>query len=117
MPSAVNAVHTISWLGKRFLLWREAMETVVEEKHPVRSSSARSRELGEELRRVRHRARMSSALLSEGLGWSLGKLRKLETGSRGTSAWEIGSLLGRCGADKVTRERVMAIANVPGTGS
>lgn len=93
------------------------MKTVVEEKYPVRSSSARSRELGEELRRVRHRARKSSALLSEGLGWSLGKLSKLETGSRGTSAWEIGTLLGRCGADKVTRERVMAVANEPDTGS
>ncbi|MEV1118862.1 helix-turn-helix transcriptional regulator [Actinosynnema sp. NPDC049800] len=93
------------------------METVVEEKQPIRLSSARSRELGEELRRVRHRARMSSALLSEALGWSLGKLSKLETGSRGTSAWEIGTLLGRCGADKTTRERVMAVVNEPDTGS
>jgi hypothetical protein len=88
-----------------------------EDKQPVRLSSARSRELGEELRRVRHRARMSSALLAEALGWSLGKLSKLETGSRGTSGWEIGTLLGRCGADKVTRERVMAVANEPDTGS
>ncbi len=93
------------------------METIVEEKSPVRLSSARSRELGEELRRVRHRAQMSSPFVCEALGWSLGKLSKLETGSRGTSAWEIGTLLGRCGADKATRERVMAIANEPDTGS
>ncbi|WP_143193129.1 helix-turn-helix domain-containing protein, partial [Saccharothrix sp. CB00851] len=86
------------------------VETIVEDKQPVRLSSARSRELGEELRRVRRRARMSSGLLAEALGWSLGKLSKLETGSRGTSGWEIGTLLGRCGADKTTRERIMAVA-------
>ncbi|MFT7841813.1 helix-turn-helix transcriptional regulator [Saccharothrix sp. BKS2] len=92
-------------------------ESVVEEKSSVRSSTARSRELGEELRRVRHRARMSSGFVSEALGWSLGKLSKLETSSRGTSAWEIGTLLGRCGADKATRERVMAIAQESDIGS
>ncbi|WP_158852366.1 helix-turn-helix domain-containing protein [Saccharothrix deserti] len=94
------------------------MEIVTEEKQSsARLSTARSRELGEELRRVRHRARLSSSFLSEALGWSLGKLSKLETGSRGTSPWEIGTLLGRCGADKPTRDRVMAIANEPDTGS
>ncbi|MFT7837541.1 helix-turn-helix transcriptional regulator [Saccharothrix sp. BKS2] len=88
-----------------------------EEKHPTRLSTARSRELGEELRRARQRAGMSSGAVSEALGWSLGKLSKLETGSRGTSAWEIGTLLGRCGADKATRERVLAIASEPDTGT
>ncbi|QFZ17185.1 helix-turn-helix domain-containing protein [Saccharothrix syringae] len=88
-----------------------------DEKQSTRLSTARSRELGEELRRVRHRAGMSSGLVTEALGWSLGKLSKLETGTRGTSPWEIGTLLGRCGADKATRERIMAIANEPDTGS
>jgi hypothetical protein len=60
---------------------------------------------------------MSSGAVSEALGWSLGKLSKLETGSRGTSMWEIGTLLGRCGADKATRERVLAIAGEPDTGT
>ncbi|WP_367131451.1 helix-turn-helix domain-containing protein [Saccharothrix sp. HUAS TT1] len=91
------------------------MET--DEKPPARLSTARSRELGEELRRVRHRARLSSAFVAEALGWSLGKLSKLETGSRGTSAWEIGTLLGRCGADKPTRDRIMAIAAEIDTGN
>jgi hypothetical protein len=67
--------------------------------------------LGEELRRVRHRARLSSGFVAEALGWSLGKLSKLETGTRGTSPWEIGTLLGRCGADKATRDRILAIAS------
>ncbi|GAA3459276.1 helix-turn-helix transcriptional regulator [Saccharothrix longispora] len=88
-----------------------------EEKVPTRLSTARSRELGEELRRVRHRSRMSSAQVAEALGWSLGKLSKLETGSRGTSPWEIGTLLGRCGADKATRDRVLAIAVEADTGN
>ncbi|MGM1057869.1 helix-turn-helix domain-containing protein [Saccharothrix sp. Mg75] len=88
-----------------------------EEKSPARLSTARSRELGEELRRVRHRSRMSSAQVAEALGWSLGKLSKLETGSRGTSPWEIGTLLGRCGADKATRDRVLAIAIEADTGN
>lgn len=88
-----------------------------EEKQPARLSTAHSRELGEELRRVRHRARMSSGFVADALGWSLGKLSKLETGSRGTSPWEIGTLLGRCGADKPTRDRILAIASEADTGS
>ncbi|WP_158848740.1 helix-turn-helix domain-containing protein [Saccharothrix deserti] len=84
---------------------------------PSRLSTAHSRELGEELRRIRHRARLSSGFVAEALGWSLGKLSKLETGSRGTSPWEIGSLIGRLGADKPTRDRILAIATEPDTGS
>ncbi|GAA3462712.1 helix-turn-helix domain-containing protein [Saccharothrix longispora] len=88
-----------------------------EEKQPVRLSTARSRELGEELRRVRHAARLSSSVVAENLEWSLGKLSKLETGSRGTSPWEIGTLLGHYGADKPTRARLLAITTEPDTGS
>ncbi|WP_447006128.1 helix-turn-helix domain-containing protein [Saccharothrix isguenensis] len=88
-----------------------------EERSSVRLSTARSRELGEELRRVRHRARMSSGSVAEALGWSVGKLSKLETGSRGTSPCEISTLLGRCGADKPTRDRILAIASEADTGS
>ncbi|MEU4741422.1 helix-turn-helix transcriptional regulator [Actinosynnema sp. NPDC023658] len=88
-----------------------------EEKHPARLSTARSRELGEELRRVRHGAGMSSVFVAEALGWSLGKLSKLETGTRGTSPWEIGTLLGRCGADKPTRDRILSLACETDVGS
>ncbi|MFD0202274.1 MULTISPECIES: helix-turn-helix domain-containing protein [Saccharothrix] len=88
-----------------------------EEKPVTRLSTARSRELGEELRRVRHRARMTSGFVADALGWSVGKLSKLETGSRGTSPWEIGTLLGRCGADKPTRDRILAIASEADTGN
>ncbi|MDQ2584052.1 helix-turn-helix domain-containing protein [Saccharothrix yanglingensis] len=71
---------------------------------PPRLSTARSRELGEELRRIRHRARLSSAVVAESLGWSLGKLSKLETGTRSTSPWEIATLIGRCAAAITTYE-------------
>jgi hypothetical protein len=83
----------------------------------ARLSTARSRELGEELRRARHRARMSAGVVAGALGWSLGKLSKLETGSRGTSPWEIGTLVGRLGADKPTRDRILTIATEPDTGT
>jgi hypothetical protein len=83
----------------------------------ARLSTARSRELGEELRRARHRARLSSGVVAGALGWSVGKLSKLETGSRGTSPWEIGTLVGRLGADKPTRDRILTIATEPDTGT
>ncbi|MCC8245055.1 helix-turn-helix domain-containing protein [Saccharothrix luteola] len=93
------------------------METDEQTTTTPRMTTARSRELGEELRRIRHRARKSSADTAAALGWSLGKLSKLETGSRGTSPWEIGVLTGRLGADKPTRDRILAIATEPDTGS
>lgn len=83
----------------------------------TRLSTAHSRELGEELRRIRHAAGLSSSEIVASLGWSLGKLSKLETGSRSTSTWDIAILVGRCAADKTTRDRVMAIAHEPNTGT
>ncbi|WP_051772861.1 helix-turn-helix domain-containing protein [Saccharothrix sp. NRRL B-16314] len=93
------------------------MHTDEKDPTPPRLSTARSRELGEELRRIRHRVKMSSAATAEALGWSLGKLSKLEAGSRGASPVEIGTLTGLLGADKPTRDRVLAIATEPDTGN
>jgi hypothetical protein len=80
-------------------------------------STAHSRELGEELRRARHRAEISSGKTADAMEWSLGKLSKLETGTRNTSAWDIAALLGRYATDKVTRERILAIVSEGDTGS
>ncbi|MGM1060658.1 DUF5753 domain-containing protein [Saccharothrix sp. Mg75] len=88
-----------------------------EKPHPARLSTARSRELGEELRRARRRARASSGQTAEGLEWSLGKLSKLETGTRGTLPSDIATLLGRYGTDKATRDRIMAVAHESNTDS
>ncbi|MFD7658458.1 helix-turn-helix domain-containing protein [Actinosynnema sp. NPDC059797] len=87
------------------------------EKSSERVSTAHSRELGEELRRMRKGAGLPSPQVCTALGWSLGKLSKLETGNRGTSLWEIGTLVGHCGADKTTRDRVLALAAEADTGS
>jgi hypothetical protein len=77
---------------------------------PARLSTAHSRELGEELRQARNRAGMSTVSVTDSLGWSIGKLSKLETGTRATSQIELAALLGRCGTDRNTRERILAIA-------
>ncbi|WP_194283045.1 helix-turn-helix domain-containing protein [Saccharothrix syringae] len=77
----------------------------------ARLTTARSRELGEELRRIRRQAGLALPRVAKGLGWSAGKLSKLELGSRGTSLWEIGILIGRYGVDKATRDRVLALAD------
>jgi hypothetical protein len=92
------------------------METDEKPGPRLRRSTALSRELGEELRRVRRRAHMASGDSATALGWSLGKLSKLETGTRGTSPWDIGALIGRLCADKPTRDRIAAIAREPDTG-
>ena len=88
----------------------------VEEKS-VRLSTARSRELGAELRRVRRQSKIPVGTLIEKLGWSTGKLSKLETGTRGASVFDIATLLGMCAADKATRDRIMALAEESDTGN
>lgn len=71
----------------------------------LRTASAHSRELGEELRRAR--AGASAQRVADRLGWSLPKVSKLEAGTRGTTEWDIAALLTACGADRdaVTRVR------------
>lgn len=77
----------------------------------VRASTAQSREIGEELRRVRQNAGLKTARIAGELGWSVAKLSKLEKGSRATSSWDIGTLLGKCGAEKVDRDRIMHLVH------
>lgn len=81
-----------------------------------RQGSARGRELGEELRRVRRRAGLTGVALARELEWSSAKVSKLEKGWRGTGEGDIGAFLGRCGADKVTRRRVLGMAVEPDLG-
>ncbi|MFE9751392.1 helix-turn-helix domain-containing protein [Saccharothrix saharensis] len=92
------------------------MDTDDKNTNAARVSSAHSRELGEVLRQARQRARMSSSRAANGLGWSLGKLSKLETGTRGTSVVEIATLLGHYGTEKTTREQIIELAREPDTG-
>jgi hypothetical protein len=86
-----------------------------EDKQP-RTTTAQSRELGAELRAARRSAGLTGSQVAAELGWSTAKLSKLEKGWRGTSLWDIGVLLGRCRADKVTRDRVMRLVSEDHTG-
>lgn len=88
-----------------------------EGQQPARLATAHGRELGEELRRVRLRASMSAQSVADALGWSVGKVSKLESGSRGTGTNDIALVLGLCKADPATRERVLGIAHEGGPRS
>ncbi|TQM78185.1 helix-turn-helix protein [Saccharothrix saharensis] len=78
--------------------------------------SAQTRELGEELRRLRQRRGHSTADLARYLGYSEAWLSKIESGTRRASPWEIDVLLGFCDADLATRDRINRLVDEPVTG-
>ena len=87
-----------------------------DEKRPgIRLSTAHSRELEEELRRARARARMTTQKVAHALGWSTGKVSKLEGGSRGTDTADIAVVLGLYVADADTRARIIGLSREGGT--
>jgi hypothetical protein len=88
----------------------------MEEDHHSRPATARTRELGQELRLARRRANLTATAVAEELGWSQGKLSKLEHGWRSTSDWDYGTLLGKLGADQATRDRIQQIVTEQDTG-
>ncbi|MEU5690967.1 helix-turn-helix transcriptional regulator [Actinosynnema sp. NPDC020468] len=69
-------------------------------------TTIRSREPGEELRTMRLKLDLRAEHLSKSLGWSLSRISRLEHGSRGATAFDVGTLLGRLEADPPTRARV-----------
>lgn len=77
---------------------------------PLRVSTVRTRELGAELRLARTRLKVPAEHVSRSLGWSLGRLSRLEHGERGTNELDLGALLGQLGVDKATKERVRLLA-------
>ncbi|PRY37321.1 helix-turn-helix domain-containing protein [Umezawaea tangerina] len=92
------------------------MEADLDTEHYARLTTARSRELGQELHLARKRANLKATTVAEELGWSAGKLSKLENGWRTTTSWDYGTLLGKLGADQRTRERVQRIASEQDVG-
>lgn len=54
-----------------------------------RDTTARSRELGAELTKVRERAGYNGTELARVLGWSAGRLSRLENGKRGVSEVDV----------------------------
>src|SRR3954471_24488717 len=79
----------------------------------VRLSTAHTRELGEELRRIRQRLGIKGTAICREVGWSPAKLSKLESGARGASEADIATLLGFYRADKNTRARVLGLVTAP----
>ncbi len=79
-------------------------------------SNALSRELGDALRSARRRSRVKTGTLIEELGWSAGKLSKLEGGTRGTSPMDIARFVGHLRAEPDTFEHIMALAHERPTG-
>ncbi|GAA1313668.1 helix-turn-helix transcriptional regulator [Saccharothrix xinjiangensis] len=75
----------------------------------ARISDAFSRELGATLRQIRKDSEVRFGDLTEVLGWSPGKLSKLERGTRGTGDRDIFLLLGHLKADKYQCARVEEI--------
>ncbi|HEX6344468.1 helix-turn-helix transcriptional regulator [Umezawaea sp.] len=92
------------------------MDAPLDAERHARPTTARSRELGWELHLARKRANLTATAVAEELGWSLGKLSKLENGWRGADPWDYGTLLGRLGADRRTRDRVRRIASEQDVG-
>ncbi|MEO6083839.1 MAG: helix-turn-helix transcriptional regulator [Umezawaea sp.] len=75
-----------------------------------RPSTAYTRELGDEVRDVRTQSGLSLTKLAEGLGWSSGKLSKLENGRRGADTVDLIRLVGYCHGDQAALDRVLDIA-------
>jgi len=82
----------------------------------TRTSNALSRELGDALRRARRRAQLKTVTLLEELGWSAGKLSKLETGTRNASTDDIARLVGHVRAEPEMYEHIMALAHEEPSG-
>ncbi|QFZ21907.1 helix-turn-helix domain-containing protein [Saccharothrix syringae] len=81
-----------------------------------RASNALSRELGDALRRARRSSAVGFNALAEELGWSPGKISKLERGMRGTSPLDIARYVGSLHADQATFDHIMELARELNTG-
>lgn len=80
-------------------------------------ASARRRELGDELRRVRLATGMSATLLADRLGWSASKLSRIESGKTSCDEVEAAMLLGYCRAEPKEISRILALCTEHDDGS
>jgi transcriptional regulator with XRE-family HTH domain len=72
-------------------------------------TTARSRELGDELRRVREKAGFNGSRLARKLGWSPSRISRMESGSRGASEVDVATFLAFCQVGGPERERIIAL--------
>jgi transcriptional regulator with XRE-family HTH domain len=75
----------------------------------AQNTTVRSRELGDELRRVRKYRGLTAAQLAHEIGWSESKVSRVETGKTGCSEVEAAIFLARCGVLRRELDRIIAL--------
>ncbi|WNV86487.1 helix-turn-helix transcriptional regulator [Umezawaea sp. Da 62-37] len=80
----------------------------------ARRSTARSRQLGGELKGKRVTAGWPSGRLAERLGWSIAKVSKLEAGVRGVSDTDVAAYLTVCGVKGAEFARLVSLSRESG---
>lgn len=78
-------------------------------------SSARSREVGAELRKRREKARLTGTELGARLGWSVSKVSRMEAGLVGVSEVDAAIYLTYCGVHKEELDEVLDLVRAPDT--
>lgn len=81
-----------------------------------RESTARARELGGELRRLRERSGQNATDLARTLGWSPSTISRLESGTRATSEVHVAIYLASCGLSRVDMEHYLDLARAGDDG-
>lgn len=76
----------------------------------LRESTARTRELGAELRKAREAARYTGQELAKKLGWSQSKVSRMESGARGASEIDAAIYLAFCGVMGEELHRALDLA-------
>lgn len=75
-----------------------------------RETTTRSRELGDELRRLRQDAGYNASGLARELGWSPSRISRLESGKRGVSEVDVAAFLACCRVVGARRDRLLDLA-------
>lgn len=78
-----------------------------------REPTARSRELGAELRRLREHDGRSSIAIADELGWSASRISRLESGKRGVSEIDLAILLAAYGVRGAELDRLLTMDRRP----
>lgn len=74
-------------------------------------STARTRELGADLRNAREKAGISGIDMAVRMGWSASKVSRLELGRRGTNRTDVGIYAAYCGVVRPELDRLLALAD------
>jgi transcriptional regulator with XRE-family HTH domain len=79
-----------------------------------RVGTARTRELGDRLRRIRETADCSASLLAERLGWSASKVSRIENGVTGVAELDVVRMAAHCGASYQEMDALLDLCREPG---